>query len=191
MYVFLDLRAHRRYTHTHPAHDPSPHPGLPEAIVLHTCILQEEIYNGIVFCRGFKSYQGLAHRSAVLISFIPRCLIHPNLITTEPTYSLPSRTFWKNIVYYNIYISLVPGSPRRTFDMGLFALLGGNLGCRIFQWSLYCTVYGVCHGQDTLRFKVVFCFRHFTAPHYHHNARLLTGVEHMPMLVGYILWRCV
>ena len=25
--------------------------------------------------------------------------------------------------------------------------------------------------------KVVFCFRHFTASHYHHDARLLTGVE--------------
>ena len=27
--------------------------------------------------------------------------------------------------------------------------------------------------------KVVFCFRHFTAYHSHHDARLLTGSEHM------------
>ena len=27
--------------------------------------------------------------------------------------------------------------------------------------------------------KVVSCFRHFTASHYHHDTRLLTGVEHM------------
>ena len=27
--------------------------------------------------------------------------------------------------------------------------------------------------------KVVFCFRHFTVSHYHHDTRLLTGVEHM------------
>ena len=34
--------------------------------------------------------------------------------------------------------------------MGLPALLGGNLGCWIFNCPLYCTVYGVCHRQDTL-----------------------------------------
>ena len=44
---------------------------------------------------------------------------------------------------------------------------------------LYCTVFGVCHGQDTYGLKVVFCFRHFTAYHYHHYARVLTGVENV------------
>ena len=28
---------------------------------------------------------------------------------------------------------------------------------------LYCTVLGVCHGQDTYGLKVIFCFTHFTA----------------------------
>ena len=43
----------------------------------------------------------------------------------------------------------------------------------------YCTVFGVCHGQETYGLKVVFCFRHFTASHYHHYARVLTGVENL------------
>ena len=34
--------------------------------------------------------------------------------------------------------------------MGLTALLGGNLGCWIVNFHLYCTVYGVCHRQSTL-----------------------------------------
>ena len=62
---------------------------------------------------------------------------------------------------------------------GLPALLGGNLGCWILYPPLYCTVFGVCHGQDTCGLKVVFCFRHFTASHYNHYARVLTGVENL------------
>ena len=41
------------------------------------------------------------------------------------------------------------------------------------------TVYGVCHRQNTYGPKVVFCFRHFTALHYHNCARLLTGTEYI------------
>ena len=44
---------------------------------------------------------------------------------------------------------------------------------------LYCTVFEVCQGQETYGLKVVFCFRHFTASHYHHYARVLTGVENL------------
>ena len=58
------------------------------------------------------------------------------------------------------------------------------LHCWVVIWvagycnpPLYCTVFGVCHGQDTYGLKVVFCFRHFTASHYHHYARVPTGVE--------------
>ena len=57
------------------------------------------------------------------------------------------------------------------------ALLGGNLGCWIL-WppppppSLYCRVFGVCHGQDTYGLKVVYCFRHFTASHIHNYSRV-------------------
>ena len=37
----------------------------------------------------------------------------------------------------------------------------------------------MCHRQNTYGLKVVFCFRHFTALHYHHCARLLTGTEYI------------
>ena len=40
-------------------------------------------------------------------------------------------------------------------------------------------IFGLCHGQDTYGLKVVFCFRHFTASHYHHYASVLTGVENL------------
>ena len=49
-------------------------------------------------------------------------------------------------------------------------------------WSnfhLHCAVYGVCHRQNSYGLKVVFCLRHFTAFHYHHCARLLTGIEYI------------
>ena len=42
-----------------------------------------------------------------------------------------------------------------------------------------CAVYGVCHRQNTYGLKVVSCLRHFTAFHYHHCARLLTGTEYI------------
>ena len=48
-----------------------------------------------------------------------------------------------------------------------------------------------CHGHDTYDLKVVFCFRHFTASHYHHYARVLTGIENLQTSVEFILWRCV
>ena len=37
-----------------------------------------------------------------------------------------------------------------------------------------CVIGGIHYGL-----KVVFCFKHFTASHYHHDARLLTCIEHM------------
>ena len=37
-----------------------------------------------------------------------------------------------------------------------------------------CVIGGIHYGL-----KVVFCFKHFTASHYHHDARLLTRIEHM------------
>ena len=51
----------------------------------------------------------------------------------------------------------------------------------LYYWVVIwvCTVFGVCHGQDTYGLKVVFCFRHFTASHYHHYARVLTGIENL------------
>ena len=39
--------------------------------------------------------------------------------------------------------------------------------------------FGCVIGWIHYGLKVVFCFRHFTASHYHHYARLLTGIEHM------------
>ena len=48
-----------------------------------------------------------------------------------------------------------------------------------FNFPLYCTVYGCVIGRIHYGLKVLFCFRHFTPSHYHHNAWLLTGVEHM------------
>ena len=57
--------------------------------------------------------------------------------------------------------------------------------------TLYSPVFVVCHGQDTYGLKVVFCFRHFTASHYHHYSRVLTGVENLWTPVELILWRCV
>ena len=35
--------------------------------------------------------------------------------------------------------------------------------------------------------KVVFCFKHFTAFHYHHYARLLTSTEYVSMFVEYLV----
>ena len=49
----------------------------------------------------------------------------------------------------------------------------------VSNFHLYCAVYGVCHRQNTYGLKVVFCFRHFTAFHCHHCARLLTGTEYI------------
>ena len=44
-------------------------------------------------------------------------------------------------------------------------------------------LFGGCHEQDTYGLKVVFCFRHYTASHYHHYARVLTCVENRVYLV--------
>ena len=49
----------------------------------------------------------------------------------------------------------------------------------------------MCHRQNTYGPKVVFCLRHFTAIHYHHCARLLTGTEYIQMFVGYPVEVCL
>ena len=74
--------------------------------------------------------------------------------------------------------------------MGLPALLGGNLGCWVFLISPHIAQFMVyVMGRIHYGLKVVFCFRHLTVSHYHHDARLLTGVEHMPVM--FILLRFV
>ena len=42
-------------------------------------------------------------------------------------------------------------------------------------------VGSLCEGfrKKMICLKVVFCFRHFTAFHYHHHTRLLLGIDHM------------
>ena len=49
--------------------------------------------------------------------------------------------------------------------MGNFAQMWKILLALIYRYHIH---YGL---------KVVFCFRHFTAYHYHHSARVLTGVK--------------
>ena len=72
--------------------------------------------------------------------------------------------------------------------VGLPALLGGT---GRFNFHLYCTVYGVCQGRIYYGLHVALCFRHFTAFHYHHCARLLTGIEHMYMFLEYLVEVCL
>ena len=71
--------------------------------------------------------------------------------------------------------------------MGTFELTHGS--AYIIEWisglldSLFSTYniqfMGCVIGRIHFDLKVVFCFWHFTASHYHHDARLLTGVEHI------------
>ena len=49
---------------------------------------------------------------------------------------------------------------------------------------------GCVIGRVHYGIQVVFCFRYFTAYHYHHNSRLLAGIGNMQMLVKLIFWRC-
>ena len=47
------------------------------------------------------------------------------------------------------------------------------------------TVCGL--GRVHCGLNMVVCFRHFSASHYHHYGRLLTGIEHIYMLVEYLV----
>ena len=61
--------------------------------------------------------------------------------------------------------------------------------CGVFVGVATCSIRCVI-GRIHYGLKIVFCFIHFTASHYHHDARLLTGVEHMQIPIEFILWRC-
>ena len=63
-------------------------------------------------------------------------------------------------------------------------LLGSNLGLI----STYIAQFmGCVIGRIHYGLKVVFCFRHFTAFHYHHYTRLLTGTEYIWLFVEYLV----
>ena len=61
----------------------------------------------------------------------------------------------------------------------LVCLLGDSLGCWVVQFPHTLQFMGCVIGRIHYGLKVVFCVRHFTAFHYHHYARLLTGTEHI------------
>ena len=70
---------------------------------------------------------------------------------------------------------------------GAFELTYGSV-CFIGWWSglhdslisTYIVQFmGCVIGRIHYGLKVVFCFRHFTAFHYHHHTRLLMGIDHM------------
>ena len=72
------------------------------------------------------------------------------------------------------------GGGHLNWRMDLPALLDGNLGCRIVLSSTYIAQFMRCViGRIHYGLKVVFCFIHFTAFHYHHYTRLLTGTEYI------------
>ena len=50
---------------------------------------------------------------------------------------------------------------------------------------------GCVIGRIYYGLKVVFCFRQFTAFHYHHYARLLTGTEYIKLFVEYLVEVCL
>ena len=101
----------------------------------------------------------LCHRHAALLPcMVPYWWLTPNIYVSTSIFfrqSVPGRR-----VYYSRGNKLEQGWPCSPFEpsegvlnrcMGLPALLGGNLGYWTFKSPpLYCTVYGVCHRQNTL-----------------------------------------
>ena len=84
--------------------------------------------------------------------------------------------------YAAMWLSLQTWQVRghSNWHMGLPALLGNNLGCWTFLIPPYIAQFmGCVIGRIHYGLKVVFCFRHFTAYHYNHEARVLTSIENL------------
>ena len=75
-----------------------------------------------------------------------------------------------------------PGSPLGPIDLthGSACVIGWQSGLLDILIPPYIAQFmGCVIGRIHYGLKVVFCFRHFPAYHYHHNSRLFTGIENM------------
>ena len=121
--------------------------------------------------------------------------------------SVTTRSTWMSASDYSIYGACVyifsqstqgkwvhwkHTDPHIHIFHGSACIIGWKTGLLDILISTYIAQFmGCVISRIHYGLKVVSCFRYFTASHYHHDTRLLTGVEHMQMPVKFILWRCV
>ena len=118
---------------------------------------------------------------ACLVVVYPILLAHDEIPTSGsmyPSHCLPPHEKTKSKGWPGSLLEPSEGAFQLTH--GSACIIGWKSGLLDFLISPSIAQFmGCVIGRIHNDLKVVFCFRHFTASHYHHDARLLTGLEHM------------
>ena len=91
-----------------------------------------------------------------------------------------------------IYTPLKPSEGAFELTHGSACIIEWSSGLPDSLISTYIAQFmGFVLGRIRYELKVVFCFIHITAFHYHHCARQLTGTEYISMFVEYLVEVCL